>query len=117
MHLRAQAIVLRTSLRRFALIVAFSLAAATRVAGQPAEPLIRIGAGPVDQATPLIYGVKAGIYKKYGINVEIVKLANGSAIALAVAGGSLELGQASALAAITAIAKGLPFTAIGNLAS
>jgi ABC-type nitrate/sulfonate/bicarbonate transport system substrate-binding protein len=79
--------------------------------------VVHIGAGPVDQATPLIYGVKGGIYKKYGISVEVVKLANGSAIASAVAGGSLELGQASALSIVTAFAKGLPFTVIGNLST
>ena len=98
-----------------ALVAALSIRSTT--AGAQTNEPIRIGAGPVDQATPLIYGVKAGIYKKYGINVEVVKLANGSAIASVVAGGSLQLGQASALAAVTAIAKGLPFTVIGNLAS
>lgn len=106
---------LRRAVAALALFAALTLPAASVVAQSP--DVIRIGAGPVDQAAPLVYGVKAGIYKKYGLAVEVVKLANGAAIASAVAGGSLEMGQSSALAAITAIAKGLPFTVVGNLAS
>jgi NitT/TauT family transport system substrate-binding protein len=97
-----------------ALCVALGLASSTATA--QSGDVIHVGAGPVDQATPLIYAVKAGIYKKYGVNVEVVKLAGGSAIAAAMSGGSLELGQASTLSVVTAIAKGLPFTVIGNLA-
>lgn len=79
-------------------------------------PQIRIGTGPDDQATPLLYGVKAGIYKKYGLDVEVEKLAGASAVAAALAGGSLELGKASTLGVVTAYGRGLPFTVIGNIA-
>ena len=106
---------MRSSVRTLAAALALVVAPIASPLAQPTEVPIHLGAGPVDQATPLIYAAKAGIYKKYGVNVEVVKLANGAAIASAVAGGSLELGQSSSLAAITAIAKGLPFTAIGNL--
>lgn len=82
-----------------------------------ADLVIRVGAGPVDQATPIFYGVKSGLYKKYGVNVEVVKLPNGAAIAAAIAGGSVELGQASPLSVILAVSRGLPFSVIGNLAS
>ena len=108
------------ALRRRLAAVACALGAALLLAsstalGQGSE-VIHVGAGPVDQATPLVYAVKAGIYKKYGVNVEVVKLASGSAIAAAMSGGSLELGQASTLSVIPPFAKGLPFTVIGNLA-
>lgn len=96
-----------------ALLVAFP-AATTPVLGQSGE-LIRLGSGPDDQATPLLYGVKSGLYKQYGLNVEVVKLAGAAAVAAALAGGSLEVGKGSMLGVITAIAKGLPFTVIGNL--
>jgi NitT/TauT family transport system substrate-binding protein len=101
-----------------ALVLAAALPlAATRVVAQTTEPtLIRVGTGPDDQATPLLYASKAGIYKRYGLNVEIVKLGGAAAVAAAMAGGSLEAGKGSSLGVITAIAKGLPFTVIGNLA-
>ncbi len=84
---------------------------------QTTEPLLRVAVGPVDAAAPLFYAVKAGIYQKHGLNVEIVRLANGAAILSSIAGGSTQLGQGSVLAIVEAYAKGLPFTAIGNLAT
>lgn len=86
-------------------------------AGQGAEAPVRFGIGPVDQATPLAYAAEAGLYKKHGVTVEIVKLPSGNALAAAVAGGSLELAMSSSLAAIIAISRGIPFTIVGNLAS
>jgi NitT/TauT family transport system substrate-binding protein len=83
---------------------------------QGASPLIRIGNAPDDAGRPLLYAVQAGLFKKAGLNVEVVKLTNGSAVAAAVAGGSLELGKGSALTAIQAHAKGVPFTVTTNLA-
>jgi len=90
--------------------------ATTRALAQADQPLIRFGTGPDDQSTPLLYAAKAGIYKKYGLNVQMVKMAGAAAVAAAIAGGSLEMGKASSLGAVTAIGKGLPFTIIGNLA-
>jgi NitT/TauT family transport system substrate-binding protein len=98
----------------FALVLSVPFAA-TPLAAQQA-PLIRVGTGPDDQATPLVYADKAGLFKKAGLNVEIDRLPGAAAVAAALAGGSLEVGKASSLGAITAIAKGLPFTIIGNMA-
>lgn len=89
---------------------------AMRADAQPAPTLIRFGTGPDDASVPLLYAVKAGIYKKYGLDVQLVRLAGASAVASAVAGGSLEMGKASSLSTVTAIGRGLPFTVIGNLA-
>jgi len=80
------------------------------------SPMIRVGAGPDDPSVPLLYADKAGIYKKYGLNVEIVKLAGAAAVAAALAGGSLEIGKGSPMGVITAFAKGLPFVVIGDIA-
>lgn len=108
-------------MRRSAFIVTFSALAVQPIAsgtaaGQSTD-VVRVGVGPVDQAVPMVYAADSGLYKKYGVNVEIVKLPSGNALASAVSGGSLELAMASSLAAITAISRGLPFTIIGNLAT
>ncbi len=58
---------------------------------------------------------KGGCNRKYGVDVELVKLNNGPAIASAIAGGSLELGEAATLSVVVAMSKGLPFTVIGDL--
>jgi NitT/TauT family transport system substrate-binding protein len=100
--------------RTTVLLLGGMLAAPPTVRAQGVPPL-RLGAGPVDVAVPLVYAAKSGLYKKYGLNVEIVKLSNGPSIASAVAGGAIELGQAATLSVVQAHAKGLPFTVIGNL--
>ena len=84
-------------------------------ASAPGELLIRVGASPLDQATPLFYAAKVGLYKKYGLDVQIVKLPNGNAVVAAIVGGSLELGQGSPLSLIEAVSRGIPLTMIGNL--
>jgi NitT/TauT family transport system substrate-binding protein len=98
-----------------ALLLALALLpAATPLFAQTLQT-IRVGAGPDDQATPLLWAAKTGLYRKYGLDVQIVKLAGAAAVAAALAGGSLEVGKGSTLTIVTAIAKGVPFTIIGNL--
>jgi NitT/TauT family transport system substrate-binding protein len=82
----------------------------------PGGTTLRIAVGPVDVVTPLLHANAAGIFKKYGLTVEIIKLNNGPTIAAAVAGGSADLGVGSALSLIQAYTKGVPFTAVGSIA-
>src|SRR5215469_983256 len=100
---------------KFVAVIALALAAllpASTIA-QTTGPLIRVGAGPDDQSTPLIYAAQAGLFAKAGLNVELQKLAGAAVIGAALAGGSLEIGKASTMSVVTAYAKGLPFTIIG----
>lgn len=78
---------------------------------------IKIASGPVDDTTPALYAIKAGIFKKYGLNVEISNLRTGAAIAAAVAGGSVQIGASSLMPIISAYAHGvlLPIVAPGTM--
>jgi NitT/TauT family transport system substrate-binding protein len=100
-------------------ILAFSIAIAVPAPtfAQTSSPLIRVGAGPDDTSVPLIYADKMGLFKKAGLNVELVKLAGSAVITAALAGGSLEIAKSSSSVAITAHVKGLPFTAIGAISA
>jgi ABC-type nitrate/sulfonate/bicarbonate transport system substrate-binding protein len=89
--------------------------AATRVTAQQ-DDLIRVGAGPDDPSAPLIYAASAGLFKKAGLNVQLVKLGGGAFVATAVAGGSLEIGKGSTASVVTAVGRGLPFSVIGAIA-
>lgn len=100
-----------------ALLVALTLSSTTRVAAQAPELLIRVGAGPVDLSTPLIYAAQAGLYKRAGLDVELVKVASGAVAAAAIAGGSLEIGKSNTMSIVAAIGKGLPFTIVGSIAN
>ena len=104
------------------LIVSASLIAAASVTmpsvgrAQAAPDQILVGASSDDIVRPLLYAVDAGLFQKAGLDVQLVKLANGAAVAAAVAGGSIQLGKGSALTPVQAYAKGLPFIVTANLA-
>jgi NitT/TauT family transport system substrate-binding protein len=86
------------------------------VGAQAAPETILVGASSDDVVRPLLYAVDAGLFKKAGLDVQLVKLANGAAVAAAVAGGSIQLGKGSALTPVQAYAKGIPFIVTANLA-
>lgn len=105
---------------RLACAALLALVAAIPLSAPPANaqavvPLVRVGTGTDDSTTPLLYAVQAGLYRKYGLNVELVKVAGGSAATAAVAGGSLDIAKTSSLGLVTAIAKGIPLAAIGSI--
>ena len=101
----------------FALTLLFALVIPASTIAQTTAPLIRVGAGPDDTSVPLIYADKMGLFKKAGLNVELVKLAGSAVIVAALAGGSLEIAKTSSSVAVTAHVKGLPFTAIGAISA
>jgi NitT/TauT family transport system substrate-binding protein len=90
-----------------------------RLAAQSANPLvvIRYGASSDDVARPILYAVDSGAFKRAGLDVQLVKLNNGAAVAAAVAGGSLDMGKGSAITPLLAYARGVPFTIVGSLAN
>jgi NitT/TauT family transport system substrate-binding protein len=106
-------LVLRVAILMLAALLPIS--SASQAVAQSSD-LIRIGAGPDDPSTPLIYASQAGLFKKAGLNVELLKLAGAAVVGAALAGGSLEIGKASTASVVTAFARGLPFTVIGAIA-
>lgn len=88
----------------------------TAVRAQAAPETILVGASSDDVVRPLLYAVDAGLFKKAGLDVQLVKLSNGAAVAAAVAGGSIQLGKGSALTPVQAYAQGIPFIVTANLA-
>jgi NitT/TauT family transport system substrate-binding protein len=101
----------------FAIVLLVVFAIPETTIAQATAPLIRVGAGPDDTSMPLIYADKMGLFKKAGLNVELVKLAGSAVITAALAGGSLEVAKTSSSVAVTAHVKGLPFTAIGAISA
>lgn len=98
-------------------LLAFQCAGlSSAVRAQAAPGPILVGASSDDVVRPLLYAVDAGLFKKAGLDVQLVKLANGAAVAAAVAGGSIQLGKGSALTPVQAYAKGIPFIVTANLA-
>ena len=72
-------------------------------------PTLRV-AGPAQEGFKTVYyGVRAGVFKKYGVNVEIVPVGSGAAALAALAGGSIQVALTSTIPFFQAYTRGLPF--------
>lgn len=78
------------------------------VSGQ-ALPTIRVASPPSEDAAPLLYALHAGLFAKYGVNVQLQQMTSGSAIAAAVAGNAVDVGFSSLQAIISGHMRGVPF--------
>jgi NitT/TauT family transport system substrate-binding protein len=76
---------------------------------QPALTTLNIGVIPIESAAEAFYAVDMGFFKKQGLDVQLQMMNNGSAIAAAVAGGTLDIGFADTISIASAHARNLPF--------
>ena len=106
--------------RRFA-GAAFALFAALltlhAVQGQSALTVIRAVGPPNDGFKAVFYGVKSGIFKKYGLDVQTSIVASGAAAAAALSGGAADIAYTNILTLVQAHTHNVPMTFIspGNL--
>jgi NitT/TauT family transport system substrate-binding protein len=75
-------------------------------------PVVHVGGSADMDASPIVYGIAAGIFRRYGIEVAFQKAASGSAVAAAVAGGALDIGKSSVVPLISGHAHNVPFTIV-----
>lgn len=92
-----------------ALIFSIMLSLHTGSVSAQDDSIIQIACGPVDDATPALYAIKAGLFRRAGLNVQISTLKNGPAVASAIAGGSLQFGAGAVMPLIAAHGHGLSF--------
>ncbi len=71
-------------------------------------PVLRVIGPPIDAMKSVYYGVKAGIFKKYGLDVQPSILANGAAATAALVGGAAEVSFSNSLTLFQAHARGIP---------
>jgi NitT/TauT family transport system substrate-binding protein len=90
--------------------------ASLRAAGAQDLPPLRVGLAEGDDATPTLYALKAGLFKKYGVNVELTKMPSGAAGLAALAGGAIDVAGTSLLPFFSAYARGLPLQLVAPLA-
>jgi NitT/TauT family transport system substrate-binding protein len=102
--------------RRSTLLTGFTAAAGAAALGRTARAQtaltpLRVGTTPNDDGAPLLYGQKAGIFAKHGLDLQITKLPGGPATA-GLLGGSFDLGKGNISSWLEAHAKSLPITLI-----
>ena len=104
-------------MRRVAFVGGVAAATLTARAGGAQEPpVVRLGLAEGDDATPSLYALQAGLFKKYGVNVQLVKSPNGAQALAALAGGSLDIAGTSLLPFFSAVSRGLPLQLVAPLA-
>ena len=65
-----------------------------------------------DAATPFLWAIDSGLFKKNGFDASLERSTSGAAAAAAVVGGSFEIGKASTISFLSAHVAGLPLVAI-----
>jgi NitT/TauT family transport system substrate-binding protein len=91
-------------------------AALPHVARAQDLPVVRIGLAEGDDATPALYALKVGLFKKYGLDVQVQRAPSGAASLAAVAGNAIEIGGSSMLSFLLAHTKGVPISIVAPLA-
>jgi NitT/TauT family transport system substrate-binding protein len=82
--------------------------AATRGARAQELPLVRVVGPANDGMKPVYYGIKSGLFGRYGLRVEPVTVASGAAALAAVVGGSAEIAYTNLLAVFQAHLRSIP---------
>jgi NitT/TauT family transport system substrate-binding protein len=93
--------------RRDALLVPVLLAPATRALAQEAATLRVVGPAN-DGMKPVYYGIRSGLFGRYGLTVEIITVASGAAAMAAVVGGSAEIAYTNVLAVFQGYLRNIP---------
>jgi NitT/TauT family transport system substrate-binding protein len=83
------------------------LGSAVPLGGQPLAT-VRVIGPPNDGFTSVFYGVKSGIFRKYGLDVQTLLVTNGAAAAAALSGGGAEVAFTNTAIVIQARAHGIP---------
>jgi NitT/TauT family transport system substrate-binding protein len=94
------------------LAAAASVPTVTRAQGAPTLGALRLGSPPSTNVTPVIYGVKLGVFARAGVDVQFTKATSGAAVAAAVIGGAVDLGNSSATTLFEAHDHGVPVTLV-----
>jgi NitT/TauT family transport system substrate-binding protein len=98
--------------RFLAAAAAVAVARPARAQTPAAADALRVGLTPGDSVTPCVYAQHAGTFAKAGLAVDFKTLNNGAAVAAAVAGGSLDVGNSNTLSLVLQHSRGIPVTIV-----
>jgi NitT/TauT family transport system substrate-binding protein len=100
-----------------AFLLAAGLAGVPAAQAQTALTVVRAVGPPNDGFKAVFYGVKSGIFKKYGLDVQTSIVASGAAAAAALSGGAADVAYTNILTLVQAWTHNVPmvFVASGNL--
>ncbi|HXP92327.1 MAG TPA: ABC transporter substrate-binding protein [Candidatus Binatia bacterium] len=71
--------------------------------------MLKAAGVPEEAVTSVLWAEQSGLFRRYGLDVDLQPQRSGTAIAAGVAGGAYQIGKSSIVPLITAHAKGIPF--------
>ena len=80
--------------------------------GARAAEVVRLGGVASDDMTPIVYGQRAGVFARAGLDVQLSKMPNGASVAAGVLSGSFDFGKATMTTLFEAHERGIPFTCV-----
>lgn len=81
-------------------------------AGAQAVTNMVVAGLPEDSATPVLYGISSGLYRRAGLGVEMQAQSSGPAVVSGLAGGTYQIGKSGTPALIAAHSRGAPLVII-----
>ena len=93
---------------RFALLAAALVLASGSANAQAPLPVVHIGSTLADDTVPIAYGIRAGLFQRAGIDLQLIPATSGAAVTEAVLSGAYEFGKSSLVAIMNAHLRGLP---------
>jgi NitT/TauT family transport system substrate-binding protein len=102
---------MRALLRTGVLLLACWTAAAAGATTQTL-PVVRVATCVCDDVKTVLYGMRTGIFQRYGVTVEHVAVANGAAALASLIGGSSDVALSSDLPVFQAHDHGIPITIV-----
>jgi NitT/TauT family transport system substrate-binding protein len=94
-------------------LLAFLVPAAQPTAAQSLTKMTVV-TSPSDSGGQVYYAQAQGIFKKYGLDVEIISVSSGAAVTAAMSSGRYDVGQGNIATIATAHEKGLPFVLVAG---
>ena len=84
----------------------------------PAPALVKVSVAslPIDISGTVYYAQDTGLFKKYGLDVSIMSLSSGAAVAPAVSSGTVDIGSSNFVSLAQAHERGIPFLMIAPAA-
>jgi NitT/TauT family transport system substrate-binding protein len=98
--------------RRYALAGTAAALAFPSVARGQGLTQLKLAGVPEDSITPALYADQAGLFKRYGLGVNISPERSGAAIASGIAGGAFDIAKSSLTSLLVAHTKGIPFVLV-----
>lgn len=75
-------------------------------------PKIIVAGPPIDDFKQVHYGIKSGLFRRYGLNVEVLLTNSGAAATAAVVGGTSQVAFTSVPGVLQAYVRGVPFRVV-----